>query len=414
MSKPKAPPPPDYAALARQQAADSKSTAEYTARLNRVNQIDPQGASLSWSTTPGPDGQPIWTQTTSYSPEQQKLYDSSMRVQQNLANVGEQSLGRVGDAMARPFDTSNLPALRGGLSAGSMQMQGPDASRYQQGSVDVNPYLRNRPEQVTTNLNTSGVRQLPGQVNDDSRRRVEEAMLSRINPQFDRQEDQLRTRLLNSGIEVGSEAYNREMQNLGQQRNDAQMQAVLAGGQEESRQVGLNQGLQGQEYQQALASGQFRQQGQGVNASNDLANRQSAISAILGAYGLNSQNLGQQFSQDLASRQFGNQAQAQQFAQNSADATFGNQARQQALQEQAYLRQLPLNELNALRSGAQVQNPQFSSYYTGSAAQTPQLLDAGIAQGNYNMNAYQGQLQGYNALMGGLANLGGAAILKKW
>lgn len=47
---------------------------------------------------------------------------------------------------------------------------------------------------------------------------------------------------------------------------------------------------------------------------------------------------------------------------------------------QAYLRQLPLNEANALRSGGQVQGPQFGSYYTNNAAAAP-IMDAGIAQG---------------------------------
>ncbi len=37
----------------------------------------------------------------------------------------------------------------------------------------------------------------------------------------------------------------------------------------------------------------------------------------------------------------------------------GQQARQTALQEQAYLRNEPLNTLSAVRTGAQVQGPQF-------------------------------------------------------
>lgn len=405
MGKPKAPPPPDYAALAQQQGQESRSTAEYNSRLNRVNQIDPQGASLSWTTTPGPDGQPIWTQTTSYSPEQQKLYDSSMRIQQNLAGVGEDSLGRVGQAMSTPFDQAGLPALTGGMGAGQLTTQGPDASRYAQGNLNLGQFA-NSPN-VNTQLDTAGVRALPGQANDQSRQRVEQALMSRLTPKFDTQESQLRNRLLNSGIEVGSDAYNQEMKNLGEQRNDAMMQAVLAGGQEESRQIGLNQGLQGQEFQQALAGGQFGQQGQSINAQN----RQQALQSVLQAYGLNTQNLGQQYSQDMASRQFGNQAQTQGLNNQIAAGAFGNQARSQAIQEQAYLRQLPLNELNALRSGAQVANPQFSSYYTGGAAQAAPIMDAGIAQSNYNLQANQQAQSGQNALMGGLAQLGSAAIM---
>jgi hypothetical protein len=179
----------------------------------------------------------------------------------------------------------------------------------------------------------------------DSRSRVEQALLSRINPDLNRQQDQLDNRLLNSGIERGSDAWNREQELMGRQRNDAVNQAIVAGGAEESRLAGLQSGQRGQL-----------------------------------------------------------------FGENQAITGQGNQARQQSIQEQAYLRSLPLNEINALRTGAQVQSPQFQSYYTGGSAQAAPLLDAGLAQGNYDTNAYNANMQGYNALLGGLSNLGGAYV----
>lgn len=95
-----------------------------------------------------------------------------------------------------------------------------------------------------------------------------------------------------------------------------------------------------------------------------------------------------------------------------AVAQGGNTAGQ-ALQQEAGLRSVPLNEANALLTGSQVQTPQFQQ-----TAQTPVAPTDVI--GAYN-NSYQGQLQAYNAqvanqnaTMGGLfglaGTLGGAAI----
>lgn len=59
--------------------------------------------------------------------------------------------------------------------------------------------------------------------------RAEEAYMSRLNPQFQRDEEALRARLINQGIGQGSQAYQREMDTFNQMRNDARQQAILAG-----------------------------------------------------------------------------------------------------------------------------------------------------------------------------------------
>lgn len=87
----------------------------------------------------------------------------------------------------------------------------------------------------------------------------------------------------------------------------------------------------------------------------------------------------------------------------------GQNARERAIQEAAFLRSQPLNEITALMSGGQVTAPQFSP--------TPQTgVNPTDVLGATNM-AYQGQLNNYNqqmgqrnALMGGLFGLGGAAL----
>ena len=64
----------------------------------------------------------------------------------------------------------------------------------------------------------------------NARQEIMDAMLSRMN--FGADEESLRTRLANQGLTEGSEAWNKEMTQFGQQKNDARMQALLGSGQE--------------------------------------------------------------------------------------------------------------------------------------------------------------------------------------
>lgn len=115
----------------------------------------------------------------------------------------------------------------------------------------------------------------------------------------------------------------------------------------------------------------------------------------------------QQFETDLVNRGIrpGSTAYQQQIGDFRADRSnaynTANLANMNtALQNQLTLRQLPLNELNALMSGGQVQLPQFGS--------TPQTDVAGITN-----SAYANQMANYNAnqgLMGGLFSAGASLL----
>ena len=518
MGKKSAPPPPDYAAIAQQQGQENRDTAQFNAALNRVNQVTPYG-NLTWTKTGGGfdkagydaamrnwdldpndpndtrmDGisrlrgvaapsrsqfttPETWTQTIALSPAQQKLQEGQDRLSQSYLDTANSAVGRVAAAMATPFDTSKLrdPSYMGaGGTSATVNVPykdigaGPALQRVGAGPQFTTqlPEVAQLPRgpqlsaagggSIQRTFDTSGVRALPGTIDDASRKRVEEALMSRINPQYQADEQALRTRLLNSGIEVGTDAYNREMANFSQRLNDARMQAVLAGGQEESRQVGLLQALQAQEFDQAYRKGKFGQDADVAMASNALQASQINNNAELARYTAMLAGQNQQFTQGLAAANFGNQwgqqdfqnrlaatgadnASAQQafqnrltgaqFANNAADQAtqrqmqidqltnalalannqYNNSASQQALQQQAYLRQLPLNEINALRTGAQVQGPQFGSYYTANAGAAP-VMDAGIAQGNANAQLAAQQQSGFNSFLGGMAQLGSAWI----
>lgn len=379
MGKPSAPPPPDYIGLAQQQASDSKDAAQYNAQLNRVNQYTPYG-SLTYQAPQNPnDPNATWGQTLTLDPTQQNLLNQQNSLSTAYGNIAQQGLSAVGQGLGTPFDTSKLPGMTGSIGTG----QNAQTANFGAGTTlqQAGP--------INDTLNTGGVGAVPS-ADDATRQKIQDALFSRLTPQFQQQEGDLKSQLLNSGIEMGSDAYNRAQQAQGQKENDASQQAVLGAGQEMATQQGLQAQLQQQQYNQALQTGQFGQQAQAQNASNTNAYNQ----ALLGGLATNNAGQGQDFSQSLSAGQF------------------GNQARQQSVQEQAYLRSLPLNEVNALRTGSQVTSPQFGSYYQGSSAQAPQLLDAGIAQGNYNAQAGSANQSGFNALLGGLGQLGAAGITK--
>lgn len=234
------------------------------------------------------------------------------------------------------------------------------------------------PYKVRDTFDTSGVTtKLPTSIDDASRRRVEEALMSRLNPQLQQDEAALRTRLLNSGIEVGTDAYSRELALQGQRANDARMQAVLAGGQEESRQAQLLMGLNDQQFKQALATGKFGQDADIAMANNatSRSNAGTAAGATLGAAGIAASGAMDRLKMQL-------EQQSKEFNVNTGfkAAEFNNNLRNQQLAEQVLMRREPLSELAALSQIMNSNNPRYdASYYTDSArpAGTPQQPASG-------------------------------------
>lgn len=102
---------------------------------------------------------------------------------------------------------------------------------------------------------------------------------------------------------------------------------------------------------------------------------------------------------------------AQQQATGQQQAQFGmdTQARQDAIAQEAYLRQLPLNEINALRSGAIVNVPTFQGFQ-GSNVQAAPIMQGMQAQDQANMQRYQTKAGGFNNALSGLFSLGSAGI----
>lgn len=86
---------------------------------------------------------------------------------------------------------------------------------------------------------------------------------------------------------------------------------------------------------------------------------------------------------------------------------FANTSRQQGIQEQSFFRNDPLNTLNALRTGNQVNMPNFQQ--TGSAnVNAAPIYAATNDQYQGDVQRYQAQLGPWNSLMGGLGSIGAA------
>lgn len=399
MSKPKAPPPPDPYATAQAQSQANREAAEYNAALNRVNTYTPFGNQTYNITGTDPKtGAPIYEQRIDLSPDQQRLLDQEMSGQFQLGQTAQGMLGRVGDAYGRPMDTSGLPQLQG-----SANMSG--APAMQSGFQFTNPQMSFQGVGPQMQLNTSGLPTLPGA--DDLagfRQQSQDALYNRnteyLDPQFQRGEDALRTRLANQGIVEGSEAYTNAMDDFNRGRETAYRQArneaIAGGGAEAERMFGIGSAARGQLYGEALGSGTF---------TNQAANQASNLALAQGNFA--NQAAGQQFAQNMAAGDFSNQARQQMLAEQLAQAGLSNQARAQGMQELTALRNQPLNEYNALMSGSQVSMPNFQGMYTAQA-------NPGDVQGNVwnahgaNMDAYNARMQSRNALIQGLFGLGGS------
>lgn len=274
------PPAPDYTGAAQAQAGASKENLTQQTWANRPNQITPWG-STNWGATAGTDpssGQPItqWTQTESLNPQAQGALDQQLAIQQGRSGLAQGQMGRVGEAIEKPFNWEGMPAV-------------PDSG-------------------------------------DQASQQAYERSMKMQAPDIARASEDLDVRLANQGITPGSAAYETEHRRL----SDAQSR--------------------------------------------------------------------QQLGTQLAAT-----------AEGRAQGGFQGQLRQARIAEEAQRRGMPLNELNALLTGQQVQTPQMPSFQGAGQATAPNLLGAATAEGAYGMNAYNAKQQAGQDLWGGVGKLAGTA-----
>jgi len=100
------------------------------------------------------------------------------------------------------------------------------------------------------------------------------------------------------------------------------------------------------------------------------------------------------------------QAALQGISLDQANRASALQERAGALQEQAYLQDRPLNLVNALRSGAQVQSPQFQGYAQQGQTQGANYLGAAQSQYQAGMDATNAANAETSGMMSGLFGIG--------
>ena len=125
-------------------------------------------------------------------------------------------------------------------------------------------------------------------------------------------------------------------------------------------------------------------------------------------------NQGIQLGSEAYDRAMSNQAQRENdllLGATTQGFGVGQQARQSALQEQAYLRNEPLNTLSAVRTGAQVQGPTFVNPAMQVNTAGADILGATQMDFNARMGAANAQNASNNAMTQGLFSLGGAALM---
>lgn len=105
----------------------------------------------------------------------------------------------------------------------------------------------------------------------------------------------------------------------------------------------------------------------------------------------------------------GGQEQSRLFGLDMARFDAQNDLRGQALNERFALRNQPINEITALLSGSQVQQPNFRM---NTPSRIPTTDNAGLINANYNQRFgnYQQQLGSWNSGIGGLFGMGAAAV----
>jgi hypothetical protein len=228
------------------------------------------------------------------------------------------------------------------------------------------------------NLNLSGVANMPVNAGMTG----QQAILQRLAPQMQRQREGLRTQLVNQGFRPGTEAYNRAMEQQGQQENDMFTQAAMQG-------IGLDMSANQQGFGQAATAAGLYNQGLGQDFGQGLAALQASNQAI-----------GQNFGQGLSSQQLKNAAVSQNFGQGLQAQQLRNQSIDQNMRN-ALMAQNSQNDAINQNFGRGVTSQQLTNQAIGQnfgqGMSAQEMQNAAIAQ-NFGQGSTERQMQ--NAAIG--------------
>lgn len=326
--KGKTPKAPDYTAAAQATAQGNLEAARVAAAANRVSQYTPYG-NLVYERT-GQDGfdQSGWESANN-------SYQQQLAARQNSQSTATRGFNGVGGINGKNRNAVETPMPLAPDRNRFVIASDPDSWKATQTLSPAEQQKLDKNNALSIGLLDTAQKGLSGvddaltkgfnwdalpQAQVNAGQTAQDAIMARLNPQFEQRDNALRTRLINQGVRPGTEAWDNEFRNFGQERNDANSQAALHG------------------------------------------------------------------------------------------IDVGNKARSQAIQEQAFGRTEGLNMVNALRTGNQVQNPNFVNTPQQATTAGADLLGAANAQYQGQLGAYNAQQAGSNGFLGGLGSLAGAGV----
>lgn len=192
------------AMLPQQQAANDAAT-QKTDAANRISQTGPDGQTLTYDPTTG-------AQTVTRGAADQALTDTRNANQQQAGNMVGGLLGQAQNSLANPLDTSGMTNWGGNSTTSNF------------GSVQE----------------------------------IQDAMMSRLQPDLERRREAEMQRARNAGVSVyGSNAGGNMLDTLNRSENDASMQALLKGVDVQNQL--FNQGLAGNKSADAQRAQQMQE-----------------------------------------------------------------------------------------------------------------------------------------------------------
>lgn len=227
----KAPDAPNPTKTAAAQGAADREAAVASSIVNNPNTVTPYGSQTYTQSgteyvTDATGKQvpvPRYTMTNTLAPAQQQMLEQQNQLGIGVNDLALSQVGQLQNTLGSPVDFSGLPDW-----------------------------------QYTSGANY-----------DESRKRVEDAMLGRLQSQYDNDRRALDSQLASQGVSVNSEAYMKGMDELNRRMEDARVAAVLGGGQEQSRLAALEQSQLG-----------FNNQTRGAQAQESLALRNQPINEV--------------------------------------------------------------------------------------------------------------------------------------
>jgi hypothetical protein len=384
MRTPAAPPAPDPVRTANAQADMNRESATTQYGLAATNQVTPFGTLNYRQIGTWDDGTPRFEATTALSREAQDTADKQLAIENRYADIAGQQLGRAQGLLSAPFNISrqNLPA------PDPTPDLGPMPAAYDPANLGAMPrgtdFGRLPAMPAVTAPDPASI--LP------ERRRIEDSLFARLNPQLDRSRAALETQLRNQGIAYGSEAWKAAIDDATREANDMRLAVAGQGGNEQSRFFDMMSRASGQGFQQGM----------------DVRNLAAAEDATRLAQDLGLRDRELQEQTDVVDRQLAMRGMRGEEAQRAFANTTA--LRQQLINELLAERNQPLQELSTLMTGASPQMPAFQ------ATPTPNV--GGVDLAGLTMDAhrlgpfaqFQAEQQNRQAVTNGLFGLGNTAI----